>query len=343
MTTLYAAFNGKIRQLTIPELFMLRNQPEYAQTIIWADLEAPSEEEEETLLVNFFLFHHLAVEDCQRERLSPHIGDHYPKVEDYQDCLFVIFNPVDKPFEEIDESEDDSTFCVHFPTRQMNAFLGSNFLVTHHYESSTSIDYVRGLCLKNPQTLQRGPDFLFHIIVDKIVDNYTPVIEYFDEQLDDIEISIFQNFQAVTLPKILSLKKGIIRLRKITTYQREILNRLSRGEFALISNEEMVYYRNVYDHLVRIADLVESYRENVAGLLEAYLSVNSNRMNQVMKVLTVISTIFLPLTFISSIYGMNFKFMPELDWHYGYFMIWGVIALIGGYMLHFFKKKGWLE
>jgi magnesium transporter len=343
MTTIYSIFNGKIRQLSIPELFILRNQPDFSETIIWADLESPSEEEEETLLVNFFLFHHLAIEDCQRERISPHIGDHYPKVEDYHDYLFVIFNPVDRPIEEQDNPNDDTTFCVHFPTRQMNAFLGKNFLVTHHYEPSTAINYVQRLCIKNPQTLQRGPDFLFHIIIDEIVDNYTPVIEYFDHQLDGLEASIFQNFQSETLPKILSLKKGIIRLRKITTYQREILNRLSRGEFTLISSEEMLYYRNVYDHLVRIADLVESYRENVAGLLEAYLSVNSNRMNQVMKVLTVISTIFLPLTFISSIYGMNFHFMPELEWHYGYFIIWGVIFLIGGMMLHFFKKKGWLE
>lgn len=343
MTTLYAAYDGKIRQLTIPELFKLRNQPEYAETIIWADLESPSEEEEETLLVNFFLFHHLAVEDCQRERITPHIGDHYPKVEDYHDCLFVIFNPVDRPIEENKDYEDESKFCVHFPTRQMNAFLGINFLVTHHYEPSNAINYVRGLCLKNPQTMQRGPDFLFHIIIDEIVDNYTPVIEYFDQQLDELEASIFQDFEPSTLPKILSLKKGIIRLRKISTYQREILNRLSRGEFALISTEEMLYYRNVYDHLVRIADLVESYRENIAGLLEAYLSVNSNRMNQVMKVLTVISTIFLPLTFISSIYGMNFKFMPELEWKYGYLIIWGIIIGIAAFMLRFFKKKGWLE
>lgn len=343
MTTLYAVYNGKIRQLSIPELFVLRNQPEFSETIIWADLEAPSEEEEETLLVNFFLFHHLAVEDCQRERLSPHIGDHYPKVEDYHDYLFVIFNPVDRPIEESGNPANDAPVCIHFPTRQMNAFLGNNFLVTHHYEPSTAISYVRQLCKKNPLTLQRGPDYLFHIIIDEIVDNYTPVIEYFDQQLDMIEENIFQNFQSVTLPKLLGIKKGIIRLRKITTYQREILNRLSRGEFPLISTEEMLYYRNVYDHLVRIADLVESYRENVAGLLEAYLSVNSNRMNQVMKVLTVISTIFLPLTFISSIYGMNFHYMPELDWHYGYFFVWGIIAIISGFMLYFFKKKGWLE
>ncbi len=343
MTTIYAVYNGKIRQLTIPELFKLRNQPEYSDTVIWADLESPTEEEEETLLVSFFLFHHLAVEDCQRERISPLIGDHYPKVEDYHDYLFVIFNPVDRPVEEMNETNSDLTVCVHFPTRQMNAFLSSNFLVTHHYESSTAINYVRELCIKNPQTLGRGPDFLFHLVIDEIVDNYTPVIEYFDEQLDKIEASIFQNFQSETLPKILSIKKGIIRLRKITTYQREILNRLSRGEFSLISNEEMMYYRNVYDHLVRIADLVESYRENVAGLLEAYLSVNSNRMNQVMKVLTVISTIFLPLTFISSIYGMNFRYMPELDWHYGYFLIWGILIAIGGTMLYLFKRKGWME
>jgi len=343
MTTLYAGRDGKIRQITIPELFTLRNKPEYSDTIIWADLESPTEEEEETLLVNFFLFHHLAVEDCQRERLTPHIGDHYPKVEDYHDCLFVIFNPVDRPIEENENSNDESKYCVHFPTRQMNAFLGTNFLVTHHYEPSLAINYVQNLCLKNPQTLQRGPDFLFHIIIDEIVDNYTPVIEYFDKQLDELEACIFQDFEPSTLPKILSLKKGIIRLRKISTYQREILNRLSRGEFTLISTEEMLYYRNVYDHLVRISDLVESYRENIAGLLEAYLSVNSNRMNQVMKVLTVISTIFLPLTFISSIYGMNFRFMPELEWRYGYFIIWSIIIGIGAFMLRLFSKKGWLE
>lgn len=345
MTTIFASIEGKTRQISIQELFILRNQPNFNTVVLWVDLENPNEQEEETLLINFFLFHHLAVEDCQRERIKPKAGDHYPKVEDYYDYLYVIFNPVEPPVELSAELEhsDERYVSVQFPTRQMNAFLGKNFLVTHHYEFSPAIRYVKELCIKNPMMLQRGPDYLFHIIIDGIVDNYTPVIDYFDARLDELEAGIFEDFQAIMLSKILELKKGIVRLRRVTTYQREILNRLSRGEFTLISNEEMIYYRNVYDHLVRITDLVESYRENVSGLLEAYLSVNSNRMNQVMKVLTVISTIFLPLTFISSIYGMNFHFMPELEWKYGYEFIWLIIVLIGLSMMMYFRRKGWLD
>ncbi len=324
---------------------MLQNQPFFDNTTIWVDLENPTEEEEETLLIHFFHFHHLAVEDCQHERLKPTIGDHYPKVEDYNDYLYVIFNPVERPVELSEELGDsiNQYISVQFPTRQLNAFLGKKYLVTHHYEMSPAINYVKELCEKNPLMMKRGTDFLFHIIIDGVVDNYAPVIEYFDIRLDALEASVFENFQTTTLSQILELKKGIVRLRRITTYQREILNRLSRGEFSLVSMQEMVYYRNVYDHLVRIADLVESYRENVSGLLEAYLSVNSNRMNQVMKVLTVFSTIFLPLTFISSIYGMNFQSMPELQWRYGYEAIWVIIILIGISMMIFFKRKGWLD
>jgi magnesium transporter len=347
MTTILAYHNGKMRHLSIQDLFVLRaTNPDFPAMTIWVDLENPTEEEEETLLVHFFLFHHLAVEDCQRERVEPKTGDHYPKVEDYHDYIYVIFNPVDRPVEKLDDDEEDDRHhyvAVQFPTRQLNAFLGKNFLVTHHYEASEAIRYARNLCLKNNQTLGRGPDYLFHLIIDEVVDNYTPVMDYFDHRIDELESNIFEAYQVQMLSRILELKKGIVRLRRITTYQREILNRLSRGEFPLISTQEMIYYRNVYDHLVRIADLVDSYREHIAGLLEAYLSVNSNRMNQVMKVLTVISTIFLPLTFISSIYGMNFHYLPELDWHYGYHAVWGVIVLIAGGMLIYFKRKGWLD
>lgn len=346
MVTILAHNNGKLRHLSIQDLFVLRaTDPHFQDTVVWVDLENPTEEEEETLLVHFFLFHHLAVEDCQRERVEPKTGDHYPKVEDYHDYIYVIFNPVDRPVEETLDEEDhgEHYVAVQFPTKQLNAFLGKNFLVTHHYEASTAIRYARNLCVKNPQTLGRGPDFLFHLIIDEVVDNYTPVIDYFDHRIEELESNIFEAYQVQMLSRILELKKGIVRLRRITTYQREILNRLSRGEFPLISTQEMVYYRNVYDHLVRIADLVDSYREHIAGLLEAYLSVNSNRMNQVMKVLTVISTIFLPLTFISSIYGMNFRYLPELNWYYGYHMVWGIIILIAGGMLIFFKKRGWLD
>lgn len=145
------------------------------------------------------------------------------------------------------------------------------------------------------------------------------------------------------LVQILRLKKSMQRFKRITTYQREILSRLARGEFELVSTEEMAYYRNVYDHLVRIVDVSESYRDIINGLVDAHLSVTSNRMNSIMKVLTMMSTIFLPLTLITGVYGMNFDIMPELRWKYGYFFVLAMLVAVGGGMLMYFRKKGWLD
>lgn len=348
MVTILAYHNEKVRQLTIPEMFRLRGEPGYEDTILWVDMNNPTEQEEETILIHFYLFHHLAVEDCQRERLEPEEGDHYPKVEDYRDYLFVIFNPVDLPVEsaeyvwEGEEDEEDKLISIRFPTRQINTFLGKSFLVTHHYEPSAAIAYAQQLCLRSPHMLERGPDYLFHIIIDQIVDNYTPLMDYYDDLINSMEISIFQNPHSTILSRILSMKKGIQQLRKITTYQREILNRLARGEFSLIATEEMFYYRNVYDHLVRIVDLTETYRDLINGLMEAYLSVTSNKLNEIMKVLTILSTIIMPLTLITGIYGMNFDFMPELRWKYGYAVVWGAFAAISGGMVFFFRRRGWI-
>lgn len=348
MVTILAYHNEKVRHLTIPELFRLRSEPEFGETIIWVDMNNPTEQEEETILIHFYLFHHLAVEDCQRERIDPDEGDHYPKVEDYHNYLFVIFNPVDLPVEstgyiwEDEKDEQDKLITIRFPTRQINTFLGKNFLVTHHYEPSTSVEYAQKLCRKSPHTLERGPDYLFHIIIDQIVDNYAPLMDYFDDLINSMEISIFQNPHSTTLSRILSMKRGIQQLRKITTYQREILNRLARGEFALISTEEMFYYRNVYDHLVRIVDLTETYRDLISGLMDAYLSVASNKLNEIMKVLTILSTLIMPLTLITGVYGMNFDFMPELHWRYGYLLVWVAFVAISGSMIFLFRRRGWI-
>ena len=350
MVSILTSKNGKLTSLTIQELFALRNnKAEYAKTSFWIDLDNPSQEEEETILLHFFFFHELTIEDIQRERLEPRRGDHYPKVEDYNDYLFAILNPLiipkNLPGSKYFETEDIplEDLGLLFPTQQVNVYIGANYLVTHHYEQNSAIDYVIDYLKRNSHSLERGPDYIFHSILDEIVENYTPVLEYYDIQMERVETEIFENLESVTLERILEIKKGLIRLRKIMAYQREILNRLSRGEFRHISKTEMLYYRNVYDHLVRIADLLETYRENISGLLEIYMSVTSQKMNQVMKVLTVISTIFLPLTFISSIYGMNFDFMPELRWEYGYFIILAFLLTIALGMLGYFRKKGWLE
>ncbi len=348
MVTIVGHNNGKLKQLTIRELCILQTEPDFKDWTVWVDLNNPTEQEEETVLIQMFLFHHLAVEDCQRERVQPEEGDHFPKVEDYSDYLYVIFNPVDIPLgarihASNDDDEEDPPLSINFRTRQLNAFLGENYIVTHHYEPSMAVEYTMQLCWKNQNILGRGPDYLFHIIIDQIVDHYAPVMEYFDDVLEEAENRVMATNSSDLLVQILRLKKSMQRFKRITTYQREILSRLARGEFELVSTEEMAYYRNVYDHLVRIVDVAESYRDIINGLVDAHLSVTSNRMNSIMKVLTMMSTIFLPLTLITGLYGMNFDVMPELRWKYGYFFVLALLVTVAGGMLLYFRKKGWLD
>jgi magnesium transporter len=228
-------------------------------------------------------------------------------------------------------------------TRQINVFLGESFIVTHHYEPSKAITDARSACEKNPQLFSRGPDFIYHLILDDIVSNYSPVLDRFDEAIEALEDAVFRrNATNRTLAMILAMKRTVFRMRRITTYQREMVFRLSRGEFALVTQDEIAYYRNVYDHLERATDLTESYRDVLTGLLDAYMSMSANRLNEVMKVLTIISTFFLPLTFVAGVYGMNFEHMPELHWKYGYLFAWGIMAAISVVMFVYFRRKKWI-
>lgn len=310
---------------------------------VWIDLQNPTLEEEEYIFETLFAFHPLAIEDCQKKPNSE-AGYHYPKVEEYSNYLFVIVNPLDPTsFIKLENAKSGSSNIFEFPTLQLNAFLGDSFLITHHYTGLPAIDVCKNHIEKFPKVMERGPDYIYQTIVDSMVDDFNPVLEFFDDEIDELEELLFEKYDPNLLSRIFNLKKGIVKLRKISTYQKEVLSRLSRGEFGLISDHERMYYRNVYDHLVRVTDLTESYRDTVTGMLDVYISVNSNRMNQVMKVLTVIATIFLPLTFLSSIYGMNFHYMPELLLPYGYFAFWGLLISLTVFMLLYFRKKGWLE
>jgi magnesium transporter len=330
----FHVLNGELRRLTLKELTLCLQTTE---GILWVDLENPLEAEEETLLVSLFDFHPLSIEDCQGGRDE---GGHLPKVEDFGDYLFVIFNPIE--VQPIASGNGTAERSVDIKTTQLSAFLSKRALVTHHYQPLRSVSYASQLCLKNPNTLARGPDYLFHIIIDDLVENYTPILERLDAAIDATEEEIFEKPTQETMMAILQMKKNITTLRRIALYQREMLNRLSRGEFALITHDEMVYYRNVYDHLVRMTDLTESYRESVAGLLDAYLSVTSNRLSQVMKVLTIISTIFLPLSVITGFFGMNFQYLPGLSWEHGVTVTAVLMAAVAGVMLWFFRRKGWI-
>lgn len=312
----------------VAEGFTVAQLPELLQdksAVIWVDMEAPTAADEQVLL-DVFHFHPLTVEDCRENR-------HYPKVEEFPGYIYFIIHGVTA-----DTSPD------RFNTIELDGFLGSNYVITYHHEMFRSIKNVKQLLSTSPIACQRGPAFLLHQILDQVVDYYSPVLDDFDDRIDQLEDEIFtlKRPNNVILAEIMDLKRSVLRLRRISAKQMDILLRMSRGEFHLIPEDMRPFYRDVYDHLVRVTDLAENYRDLISGSLEAYLSVVSNRLNEIMKVLTIFSAIMLPLTFIAGVYGMNFDNMPELHSHYGYFGALIVMIVIALLMLYFFWRRGWI-
>jgi magnesium transporter len=304
--------------------------------LLWIDLDNPTPQEINTTLEDRFAFHPLAIEDCLPKEREPNaVTSHHPKIDDYEDYLFLIFNA-------ITDSKNFKLGSGNLETVQLSAFLGLNYLITIHYEPLSSIGVIQNKCQASSKLLTRGPDFVMHLILDDLIEQYSPLMDKIDDELDKIQEQIFIEPKGETLSYILDIKRQISSLRRISINQKEVIYRLSRGEFSLVSQEESFYYRNVYDHLVRIADLSDSYRDTISGLLDAYLSIASNRLNEVMKLLTIVGTIILPLTLITSIYGMNFEFMPELHWQYGYFVLWAFLILSGVGMVAYFKRRKWV-
>lgn len=296
-----------------------------SSSVIWVDMEAPTEADEQVLL-DVFKFHPLTVEDCHENR-------HYPKIEEFDGYLYFIVHGVTADFS-----------LERFNTIELDGFLGGNYVITYHHAMFRSINNVKQQLRTTPVACQRGSAYLLHQILDQVVDYYSPVLDDFDDRIDRLEEDIFNLKQPNNriLGDIMDLKRSVLRLRRISGKQMDVIHRMSRGEFALIPVEMRPFYRDVYDHLVRVVDLAENYRDLISGSLEAYLSVVSNRLNEIMKVLTIFSAIMLPLTFIAGVYGMNFDHMPELHSKYGYFAVLVIMLVVAGAMLFFFRSRGWI-
>src|SRR5919206_919355 len=312
----------------IEEGFTAEDLPELLKdqsAVIWVDMESPTAADEQVLL-DVFKFHPLTVEDCRENR-------HYPKVEEFQSYIYFIVHGVTA-----------NTSPERFNTIELDGCLGPNYVITYHHEMFRSINNVKQLLHTTPVACQRGPAFLLHQILDQVVDFYSPVLDDFDDRIDKLEDDIFtlRRPNNQILSEIMDLKRSVLRLRRISGKQMDILHRMSRGEFGLIPEDMRPFYRDVYDHLVRVVDLAENYRDLISGSLEAYLSVVSNRLNEIMKVLTIFSAIMLPLTFIAGVYGMNFENMPELHSRYGYYAVWALMIVVALVMLLFFKRRGWI-
>ena len=346
MITIHA-WDGTAKTVRTLEPAALRDQRDglrSSQEILWIDLQQPTPEEELLVFETFFPIHALSLEDVTRLRREPQAPPHLPKVEEFPDYLFVIVNPLTHEFlQHVGKASNRHNGSAR-PFTQLSAVLTRNVLITHHYEPMNCIDQLRAYLTRHGAQGDRGPDYLYHLILDATVDEYVPVLDYIDDSLDHLETFVLQNPRQALFQRMLRLKREIILLRKTLIYEREVLVRLARGEFELVDEREMVYYRNVYDHLVRFTELIESSREMAADILQTYLAATSNRLNQIMKVLTMISTIVLPMTLVAGVYGMNFdkSEWPKFDSSWGFWFAMLLMMISGVISLAFFYWKKWL-
>jgi magnesium transporter len=293
------------------------------QRTLWVNVDGVHEV---TVLERFgrhFKLHPLLLEDIA------HTGQR-PKLENYGDHLFMDLN--------VFHLGDDG---VEVRSEQISLVLGGRWLLSFNERPQSWFGPLRErLRADKAHCRSGGPDYLAYSILDLVVDGYYVVLERIGDRIEDLEEELMGAPTPRTLHAVYALKREVIGLRKSVWPLRELIGGLQR-ERDLVHEGTQVYLRDLYDHAVQVLDTVETYRDILAGMLDIYLSSVSNKMNEVMKVLTVIATIFIPLTFVAGIYGMNFEFMPELKWRYGYLFFWGVIAAVGGTMLAFFRRKNW--
>ncbi len=298
--------------------------------VVWVDLHdetAGQTELNKNVLLNVFKFHYLTVEDCLETR-------NQPKVEAFPDYIYFIVHGI-KP---------EATNPTNFTTKELDGYLGKNFVVTFHSERFKSIKVVKQQIRSNTFHCQRGAAYLLHQILDQLVDLYMPVVDDFENAINTIEDRVFRMRKSDNklLEEIMDLRRSVVRMKRISVRQLDVLYRMSNGEFPQIPSNIIPFYRDVHDHLLRISDLSESYRDLVNGLFDIHFSVTAGKTNEVMKVLAVFSSIMLPLTLIAGVYGMNFDNMPELHSPYGYFGALALMFVVGAGLLFYFWRKGWI-
>ncbi|MCI2255700.1 magnesium/cobalt transporter CorA [Domibacillus sp. PGB-M46] len=283
----------------------------------WVDLDQPTNEET-TILQDFFAFHPLAIEDClhfiQR-----------PKLDYYEDHNFMIIQSINQ--KTLDPEEIDIFWCA-------------NYIVTFHRKKSVEIDTVWERLLDAKKIKNLNPVQVLYHLVDKVVDHFFPSVYQIEDSLIQLEA---EDTDQASTDDLFDIRKELLKLRRIIFPMRELLYRVLNSDRIQMGKKSKLYFKDIYDHLLMLTEIVESNRELTKDMRDSYLSVNSNRMNSIMMTLTVITTIFMPLTFIAGIYGMNFDHMPELHWHYGYFIVLGVMAGISLSMFVFFWRKGWFR
>jgi magnesium transporter len=292
--------------------------------VLWVDFDAAPPVEVEPLLRDTFGFHVLAIDDalCQT---------HVPKIDDWGDYIYAVVHSV---------IFNLASLAVR--TRELDIFLGLNYLVTYHYQPIDAVERLWRHVDQDRRQLERGPDYLLYLLLDVLTAAYMPTLDALDNALDDLETTVFMQPTPQTLGTIFAVKRAALHLRRIIGPQREVLNKVARDDYAVIDPKDRMFFRDVYDHLVRLVDLNETLRELTSGTLDIYLSVSSNRINDVMKTLTIISAFFMPISFVVGFFGMNFSGLPfDSPWLLAGAL--GVIVMTPLLMLYWFARRGWLS
>ena len=287
--------------------------------VLWADVSDPTSSDFEELAEEFG-FHPLSIEDCRNEHQRP-------KIEEFPGYYFIVLyeaqlaGPTDR-----------------LELRELNIFLGKNYLVTVHSRPIRAIETATRLWHEWLDQADHGAGLVAYLLIDAIVDDYLPLLDLVSEHMDSLEDSIFGEWRAEVIEEIFGVKKKLLYLRRSITPLRDVFNTMLRREQPIFPREIHIYFQDVYDHLIRVADTIDTLRDMLSSTMDAYLSVSGNRMNKIMKRLTSISTILMSVTLIAGMYGMNFTFMPELRWRYGY--VFALLSMVGvGLALYWYLKK----
>lgn len=296
-----------------------------AERFYWIDMNVIGEPEKQMLRDQFKL-HPLAIEDCIEH-------SHIPKLDDYRDYIYIVLH-----------ATDESAPAGTIRTVEIDVFLGPNYLITYHDARVPEIDVIKKEAKDKPLLLTRGADFMLQVLLERIVTNYFPRLDGFEERINQLEEKVLQDGgSGRMIEQLLDLKREIVQLKRVIHPQRELFLKLSRPEFPeLVDEQTLLYFRDVYDQIYRISELVDGYREMLTNLFDAHYAIITYRMNDIIRVLTVFTTVLMPMTFITGIFGMNFERMPLLRDHTGFWLAVSMMAVVAVLMVLFFRRKRWL-
>ncbi|HEV2862761.1 MAG TPA: magnesium/cobalt transporter CorA [Pyrinomonadaceae bacterium] len=296
---------------------------EAEKNVVWADVSDPTGEDFAELAQEFG-FHPLSIEDCRNAHQRP-------KIEEYPGYYFIVLYEA-----QLVGPEDD------LELRELNIFLGKNYLVTVHSRPIRAVETAKRLWGEWTDRSEHGAGLVAYLLTDAVVDDYLPLLDVLSDRMDDLEDQIFGDFQPEAIQEIFRIKKQLLFLRRTVTPLRDVFNTMLRREQPIFERETHVYFQDVFDHIIRVADSIDTLRDMLSSTMDAYLSVSGNRMNMIMKRLTSVATVLMSVTLVAGIYGMNFKYMPELEWRYGYVFALVSMVVVGLVLYFYLRRVKWL-